>query len=159
VGEPARGYSWPPFEAGNEAGLKHGAASARRISPVAETLRAQVEQAAPWTAAAPFARVLESWAWTEARCTLYRQWFDERGLSDQDGQPLPGLVEWDRCERRAATLRDQLGLTPASLVGILARVAATTPEAMAGSLDRLRAAGAAIRAAAEARALEGGSDE
>ena len=30
-GGPARGYSWPPFEPGNEVALRHGAQSERRI--------------------------------------------------------------------------------------------------------------------------------
>ena len=34
-GGPARGYSWPPFEVGNEAAVRHGATSERHIRPIA----------------------------------------------------------------------------------------------------------------------------
>jgi hypothetical protein len=84
---------------------------------------------------------------------LYRRWFDRLGLFGENGEPLPGLGRWEAAERRAASLRAELGLTPHSLVGILARLASTAPEALASSLDQLRAAGAAIRASAEHREL------
>ncbi len=38
-GGPARGYSWPPFEPGNTASLKHGLSSERRIAPLARNHR------------------------------------------------------------------------------------------------------------------------
>src|SRR5215207_2064540 len=37
-GGPARGYSWPAFEVGNWAGLRHGAVSPRRVDPLAAEL-------------------------------------------------------------------------------------------------------------------------
>jgi hypothetical protein len=36
---PPRGYSWPPFEPGNVAAVRHGTFSSRKVAQVAETLR------------------------------------------------------------------------------------------------------------------------
>jgi hypothetical protein len=36
---PPRGYSWPPFEPGNVAAVRHGTFSSRRVAQVAQTLR------------------------------------------------------------------------------------------------------------------------
>jgi hypothetical protein len=38
AGTPARGYSWPPFEPGNEVALRHGAYSPRRVDPLAKEI-------------------------------------------------------------------------------------------------------------------------
>ena len=37
---PARRYSWEPFKPGNEANLRHGTRSERRLAPVREVSRA-----------------------------------------------------------------------------------------------------------------------
>ncbi|HEY5057495.1 MAG TPA: hypothetical protein VII51_00630 [Gaiellaceae bacterium] len=42
VGGPARRYSWPPFEPGNEAALTHGATSERHIRPLTANHRRRV---------------------------------------------------------------------------------------------------------------------
>lgn len=151
---PARGYSWPPFESGHTASVRSGAGSERFLGPVVEELRVAVSSAAPWTAAGAFTPALEAWLWAEARCVLYRRFFDERGIwGEVEGEPAAGLVAYDRAEGRAAQLRKELGLTPSSLVDILGKLASHEPEAMAGALDALRAAGAQIRQAAEARQI------
>lgn len=36
--KPARSYSWPPFEKGNELSVRHGVWSQRKVDPVAEEL-------------------------------------------------------------------------------------------------------------------------
>lgn len=148
---PARGYSWAPFAPGHKVNFRHGASDAATLSPIVEELRAAVTATAPWTTAPAFGPVLEAWCWAEARCVLYRRWFDAQGLWDGKGAPRKGLVEYERAEARAAHLRTELGLTPKSLVGILAQLATHQPEAMAGALDALKQAGAEIRQAAERR--------
>lgn len=153
---PKRGYSWPPFEPGHTASVKSGAGSERLLTPVVEELRAAVGEAAPWVLAPAFGPALESWLWAEARCALYRRWFDERGLWNEDGESSPGLVAYERAEGRAAQLRTELGMTPRSLVDILGKLASHEPEAMRGALDALRATGAEIRVAAENRQILAG---
>jgi hypothetical protein len=145
---PARGYRWEPFEPGNTVSLRHGARSARTVAPIAGQLAEGLADAAPWTAAAAFGPTVQAWSWVEAQCVLYRAWFDEHGLLDDDGTPRPGLERWDAAERRAASLRAELGLTPQSLGQLLARAAsvasATNDE---HALEALRAEGGRILAA------------
>ncbi len=145
--------TWPPFQADNEASLRHGARSTRHLSPIVAELRASVAEAAPWTLAPAFGPALEAWLWSEAQAILYRRWFDERGLWAGDGSPLPGLVLYNRAEGRAAQLRQALGLDPRSLVAILGQLAAHEPEAMAGALETMLATGREIRQAAERRQI------
>ncbi len=48
---PPRGYSWPPFEPGNVAAVRHGTFSSRKVAQVAETLRPTLAgplEACPW---------------------------------------------------------------------------------------------------------------
>jgi hypothetical protein len=46
--QPARGYSWPPFEDGNAAALVHGAQSERAINSRADQVYAELLAHAPY---------------------------------------------------------------------------------------------------------------
>src|SRR5262249_1151934 len=107
-GGPARGYSWEPFASGHTKSLRSGGESQRCLSPVGAELRTAVAESAPWTLAPAFAPTLTAWLWAEARCILYRRWFDEHGLWGDDGEPQPGLTMFERAEGRAAQLRAEL---------------------------------------------------
>jgi len=48
VTAPARGYSWAPFEKGNQVAIRHGANSAAAIAETAEELRPRLFEIAPW---------------------------------------------------------------------------------------------------------------
>jgi hypothetical protein len=109
----------PPFEPGNEMSLQHGAHSERRLAPVVAQLEEEIRVLAPWTARPAFQAATRAWATAEAVCDAYRSWFFEHGLRDEDGEPLPGLVQWDRAEARAAKLRARLSLDPAALASLL----------------------------------------
>lgn len=122
MGEPARGYSWPPFEAGNTAALKHGARSPRMVRPVAERLMVEAVEVAPWVARPAFGPELEAWAWHEARARLLRAWLDEHGLLDDDDAPRGALGELQRAENAAAKARDRLGLNPLAWARLRAAV-------------------------------------
>src|SRR3954454_15000192 len=85
---PAHGASgsWPPFEPGNEASVRHGAYSPRKIEPLAEVLVVGLLALAHDTTrrlgylAEPQYRVsLWAWARTEARVQLVAEWLLERG--------------------------------------------------------------------------------
>lgn len=143
----ARGYSWAPFEVGNDAALVHGARSPRRIAPLAGPLLEQLPKVAPWTASPAFAGARASWAEAEAQAALLRSYLDEHGLLDDDGEERPAARLLDRVEGRLAKLRDQLGLTPAALGGLLrtaAQVATATGDT--GSVEALGREGARILA-------------
>lgn len=156
-----RGYSWPPFEVGNEAAVKSGGHSPRKLQPIAEELAAGLTEAAPWTSAAVFRPTVEAWAWAEAQAISYRRWFAEREAllePDADSGEPAGLVSWDRAERRAANLRAELGLSPASMSRLLSSLSSIDGPAAQDGLAALRAAGAALRASTAAGRLEAGHD-
>lgn len=144
----SRGYRWPPFEAGNVAGLKNGARSERTLRPIVDELLAGLHQLAPWCSAPVFIPTVEAWAWAEARAVLYRRWFDEHGLELDGEAPPKGLDMWDRAERRAMTLRAELGLSPSSLTRLLSGLSSIDVPAAQSGLEALRQAGAALRTAA-----------
>lgn len=147
---PARGYSWPPFEAGNFAAKRHGATSPRVVAPVAAELAEALIEAAPWCSGAAFSAEVESWSWAEARCRLLRVWLDERGFLDEDGVPRPALAELHRAESAAARGRQQLGLSPAAWAKLLSAFSTAGADAE-GVLEHLTAQG---RKVLEARGSE-----
>jgi hypothetical protein len=133
-------YSWPPFESGNTAAMRHGAKSPRTVQPLADQFTAGLLEAAPWTGSPAFAPTVKAWAYSEAQAELLRAWIDEHGLVDEDGVPRGAVDFHDRVEKRAAKLRAELGLTPQSLGQLLrnaASVAVTTGDT--ASLDALKA--------------------
>lgn len=147
----ARHYSWPPFEAGNVAAVKHGAASERHWSPIAELLEAAILPEAPWLTRPAFRLALQAWAAAEAKARLVDDWLDLNGLLDAEGVPRPANALADRLHTRAITLRGQLGLDPTSFGKLLAVFSAT--PAAGDVLEALRAEGAAILTARQPAAL------
>jgi hypothetical protein len=151
--------SRPPFEPGHELSLRHGAMSERKLQPIAEQLTEDLLEVAPWCDRPAFRPAVEAWAWSEAVCVKYRAWFAERGLSDEAGEPLPGLVRWDRAEARASALRKRLSIDPSSFASFLSRLATTSAitENVEG-LAEVRREGRAIVQARE-RQLAGWDEE
>jgi hypothetical protein len=152
--DPYSNTERPPFEPGNTAGLHHGANSEQTLRPIAERLEREIVTIAPWCARPAFAAAVRAWAWAEAQCELYRAWFAEHGLRDEENQPVTGLANWDRAEARASKLRARLSLDPnalAKLLSSLASVAASGGDSQ--GLAAVKAEGAAIVAARE-RQLE-----
>jgi hypothetical protein len=108
---PPRGYTWPPFAAGNEVSLRHGARSSRRVDPVAAELAAALFEDRPDLAAYPEA--VMAWARAEARCLLFEDYHTRVGFLDDDGN-VRGGGRVAASELQAARLRERLGLDPAS---------------------------------------------
>lgn len=150
MGEPARGYSWAPFEPGNTVSLRHGAYSPRSISPVAGGLVAELVGQAPWLARPAFAAEVQAWAWAEAEVVLLRRHMDEVGLLDAEGEPLGFTEELHRAETRAAKRRADLGLSPRAWAQMLR--AFSTSGGDADLLEELKAEGRRIVEATEASA-------
>jgi hypothetical protein len=145
AGQPARAYSWPPFEKDNEVGLRHGAFSKRRIEPVAAELIAGVLAERPDLQRFPEA--LAAWADSEARAWLLRDWLTERGMFGAGGASTEGALKWlIAFDKRAEAGRKALGLDPRSELGLVREAAEA--EGAAFDLDALRERG---RKALEAR--------
>ena len=113
-GVPARHYRWEPFAEGNAASVRHGAFSERRIAPLADRARSGLLDAAPWLASPAFAPAVEAWARAEARVALVDTYVAEQGPLDENGKPRPAIELLIRLERLAFTLRQAVGLDPAS---------------------------------------------
>lgn len=113
MGEHARGYSWPPFEKGNEVAVRHGVYSPRRVDPLARDLVELVARDVDWWHDCDRPAV---WAWarTEARVQLLVEWLAERGDLDDTGAVRPASELLTRLEARAESLRARLGLDPLS---------------------------------------------
>jgi hypothetical protein len=125
VSAPTRGYSWPPFEAGNLAAVRHGAWSPRIVDPLAEELVAAIESTVDWWRPCDRPGVM-AWARTEARCQLLAEWLADRGgdIDDED-EVRPAADPLTRLEARAESLRSKLGLDPLSRARLGRDVAAS----------------------------------
>jgi hypothetical protein len=150
MGAPARGSGWQPFEAGNTAAVRAGAWSPRKVDPLAAELVEAVTELRPDLAEARHAFSVWAWARAEAACLLYTAWFAEHPVITEEGD-APGVVAWDRAERRADALRQRLGLDPTSEAALRRLQAEATGAAI--DLETLRDEG---RRAREARALRSG---
>jgi hypothetical protein len=113
----ARGYSWPPFEAGNMAAAKHGAFSPRQVQPIAAHLAKQLRADHDWLRTARFADALNAYTMTLARVELLEAWIagltvDEAAdAGTRKNSPLETLRQ---LVRRSMTLGDRLGLNPST---------------------------------------------
>jgi hypothetical protein len=137
----ARGYSWPPFGAGNTVAEVHGARSERRIVPLADRIARELlerESTPPYLREPEFAPSVAAWSRAEAVVALLWDFLAERdivaAMSEVSGEDettettgkgrserhmkakriTSALSELHRAETRAATLRGRLGLDPMS---------------------------------------------
>lgn len=156
--EGARGYSWPAFEPGHTASLKHGADSPRTIQPVADELAVWLADVAPWTSGPAYAATASAWCWAEARCRLIRAWLDGHQAVNDEGEVPNAATYLERIEGRAERLRSELGLGPMAQATLLTKLVSV---AAAGDDDEglkaLKAQGARILASRAAE-LEQGND-
>jgi hypothetical protein len=157
----ARGYSWPPFEAGNTAGLVHGAHSARTIAAKAAELepafRVWLAEHAKWASAPEFGPVrvnyLRSAAVVELLETDIVATVTEHGTAKVPTRRFETLLSALRNERDALTA---MGLTPPTRAQMAATVASTE-----ATLADLRADGEATAGCArfgELALIEGQDD-
>jgi hypothetical protein len=158
VRPPARGYSWPPFEAGNTAALKHGASSPRKIRPIAEEIRATLLAEAPWIDRPGFAGAVRSLCWTEAQIVLLTEWLNEHGVLRDPGvdelepQPRAATRLLRDLENRAEKLRSSLALTPTSMAKMLGTLRAVVEDSDDGLAALKREGRAMLRARDDAEA-------
>ena len=157
---PARGYTWPPFEPGNTAAVRHGAWSSRKVDPLAAELVAGLLADRPDLAAYP--ETVMAWARAEARVVILAEHQAEHGLIDDKGEVRGGRYV-AQFERLAADLRARLGLDPRSEAELTRERADATRSAV--DLDSIRERGRAARpgsvpvGAVEAPTRPRGTDE
>lgn len=147
-----RGYSWPPFEPGNDVAALHGAQSPRRVDPVAESL-------AEWVMGLDglehlreprFAAAVAAWARAEAVVLLLSDYCARMAVEvatvpqrkGASSSPLEILRTW---ESTAATQRARLGLDPMSAAKLMRELTETSATARFAGLDAVREQGRAAR--------------
>ncbi len=158
TGQPARAYSWPPFEPGNDAAMTYGAHSPRRWRPIADRLTAELPGMAPWCSRPTFGAVVAAWARVEAKLHLVSTWLDENGVLDDDGLPRPATGLYAKLEGQAQSLRAELGLTPLSLAKLIGALSAAPAGTDDDGLAKLQAEGAKIIEARGPAALATGEE-
>jgi hypothetical protein len=128
AGQPARGYSWPPFEPGNTAAVRSGFWASPTLRPddraEVEEIAASLREVMPLYLAA-FEPVLEQLA-----CRLWRQRraygdLSEHGILRADGKPAPILIDLSKLERQIARDLADLGMTPRAAAALGVDVATT----------------------------------
>ena len=136
----ARGYSWPPFEPGNEVATVHGAHSERRVGPLAEQIATALlthPETPPYVREPSYAAVVRAWSRAKAVVELLWRWLAEHDsdaaladltTTEEDAEFGKGtaskrttsrhvesvLTQLHRHEVRAMNLRSRLGLDPLS---------------------------------------------
>ncbi|MET8381599.1 hypothetical protein ABZV14_01195 [Streptosporangium canum] len=118
AGTPARGYSWPPFEAGNTAAVRHAAYSPRKVDPLATQLvdQALTDDEIPYLRQPSYRPALWAWGRAEARVQLLAEHLAEHEAAGC--RSCDKCARWDeqlrKWESAAGTHRARLGLDPAS---------------------------------------------
>ena len=157
VAAPARGYTWPPFEDGNEAAVTHGATSSKLVTPRAKAIGPVVLEANPHLDPLRDGPAVFRYAMTLARIERVYCWLADKEdavFSDAEQGEVHGVYErLERWERQASTDEERLAIAPLTRTKL--------------GLDSLRAKAMTEeekRAAAEARKrldkrMDGGGDD
>lgn len=156
--DPKTGSQWvpafegqrPPFQPGNQLGLKHGAYLPARTDPVAHQYIAEViaDPNTSYLSQPRFAAALWSWASAQAKVQLLTDWVDAMSIGAQTysgkGQtsPLELLRKW---MATAQTWASRLGLDPLSAARLGKDVSQGRQADAATELTRLRSLDEAAR--------------
>lgn len=115
MSEPARAYSWPPFEPGNTVARRHGAFAADVEDAAVEMVDGLLDvPSAEYLRDPIYLPSLWSWAVAEVRARRLAAYVVEQGELDEEGTPRPALEALRTWETRASNERDRLGLSPLS---------------------------------------------
>lgn len=134
----------PPFQPGNDLGIRHGAYSPRTVEPVARSYIADIEAdpATAYLAQPRFATALHSWATACARVDLVQAYIDEIGIeaamTGSPGSPAP-MELLDRFSGGRDRIAARLGLDPLSAARLGKDIAQGRQATAATMLTELRA--------------------
>lgn len=122
--QPARGYSWPPFEPGHTASVRHGAHSERLVSERASAILEELREQYVWLVEAD-ALVVQVLVESKARLEALNDYVTGIIAGTTKAYPLKGRpttgVEavperiWQQISRESRTVLDaasKLGFTP-----------------------------------------------
>lgn len=129
---PARGYSWPPAEPGNELAVTHGATAVLKLAPRADEIAEWIRAITP-AGGEPDEPTVRLLAGILARIEAANAWLSENTIfADGQGNARPILKQLSTWENTAGRLCEKLGLTPLSRAELgldLARMHLTVVEA------------------------------
>jgi hypothetical protein len=127
---PARGYSRPPFEPGNEAAVRSGFWVDPKLRPEhraeLEEIRAVIVEQLPYDG--PFGLAVDQLAQRVWRQRRALRDLDEHGLI-RDGKPAPILDHLTKLENAIMRDLEALGLTPRSASELIERARQADPFA------------------------------
>lgn len=155
----ARGYSWPPFEPGNTAAVKHGTRSLRLIRERADEIRDMLLTQYPYLAEPQFAASILRYCRLEARARMLDTYVTEKAQAEGIEAVKPYLLaEATRADLAAQKAGQDCGLDATGHARIAERLGLATAygrSALARSGPPLGERGRALR---DARGrLEGGA--
>lgn len=106
----------PPFRAGNEAALQHGATSPRRVDPRAQALVEAMlaDESLGYLKAPSYRPALLGWARAEARVQLLEEYLGHQVGDLESPRVLSAYTLLLKLQGRAESGRRQLGLDPLS---------------------------------------------
>jgi hypothetical protein len=140
VDAPARGYSWPPFEPGNEAHRSHGALTARITAPLVRELVGELlalaqlpDSPVSYLRDPSYLPEIEGWALAQVQERLVATWLEEHGVIGEDGQPRAAVEVRRRLGEQAAGARSRLGLNPVSRAKLVGQLASATRDVAAAA--------------------------
>jgi hypothetical protein len=140
-----RGYSWPPFQDGNRAALRHGAFSEQLATETMQEIAPHLFELAPWLDRPEFAHGVARFLRVEALSLLAFRAI-ERIATDEGAENVPRKL-WEAHNAAANTAMRQaslLGLDPTSRARLAAALA-VSGDASIANLANLAAEGRAIR--------------
>lgn len=113
----ARGYSWPPFEAGNTAAVTHGISSPRMVDPIVRRIKRELRSIPEldYLSTPRFAEPLERYARVAAQSELIESWMADKPmelLTDSVGGKTSPLELSRLLTSRAIKLAAKCGLSP-----------------------------------------------
>ena len=141
----------PPFEPGNEAAVRHGAFSQKRVERAAEIIGADLLERYPHVR--DFPESVAALARVEGITKMMASDI-AKGLYNKQGELKASLLaRWTSAENTAARLRASLGMTPESEASVARDRAAAVSLAAGVDLHAIAARGGAAMAARDAREL------
>ena len=113
MGEPARGYSRPPFEKGNLVGARHGTRSVRLVEERAQAIREMLLEQHEFLAEPIFVEALERYCRIEARASMLDTYIVEKVEAEGvEAVPKTLWTEATRADMAAQKAGQDLGLDP-----------------------------------------------
>ncbi len=147
--QPARGYSWEPFQPGNLKAMRHGARSERVVGARAQQIREMLVADFPYLASEVFQESVERYCRAEARARLLSDYCMEKAEREGVEKVPPSLwQEASRAESNAMKAAQDCGLDAAGFARVARDLglARSIGQRLQGpGLDALAADGRKIR--------------